>query len=188
MPSITRNCKECGRAFQPLGGNVRAGWGWFCRKGCATGYRNRLHPKTAEDFWANVDRSGGNWKCWIWQKSITGAGYGQLMMRGRRYSAHRYAYENCVRLIPKGMHIDHLCRNKRCVNPCHLQLVTPRVNTLRGIGPGARNAAKTECHRGHLLAGGNLYVTPDGRRQCNACNRMRERAYRKREVEKSLQS
>ena len=76
--------------------------------------------------------------------------------------------------VKDGLVIDHLCRHTSCVNPSHLEAVTPGENTLRGYGPTAMNARKTECVRGHSLSGDNLYVDPDGNRGCRACRRIRE--------------
>jgi hypothetical protein len=89
--------------------------------------------------------------------------------------AHRFAYELFVDEIPDGLTLDHLCRNPRCVNPGHLEPVTQRENTLRGISPVAVNAAKTHCKHGHLLDEANTYMTNAGSRQCRTCNRLRMR-------------
>lgn len=72
--------------------------------------------------------------------------------------------------IPEGLVIDHLCRNRGCVNPDHLEAVTQRENILRGEGLAAANARKTHCPKGHPYSGENLYVVPSsGRRQCRIC-------------------
>ena len=111
--------------------------------------------------------------CWIWTGIINGYGYGQVIDHGRRPMAHRKMYETLVGPIPEGLTLDHLCRVHACVNPGHLEPVTIRENTLRGNTTPAANAAKTHCLRGHPLAGDNLYRTPDGRRQCRACWKIR---------------
>jgi hypothetical protein len=125
-------------------------------------------------FWSRVQKS--NW-CWLWTGTVSSSGYGVMRIdcskanpKGRLVYAHRYAFENTKGAVPKGLELDHLCRNRRCVNPDHLEPVTPRVNQLRGTGPAARNARKTHCSKGHLFAGQSLYLRPDtGNRQCLIC-------------------
>ena len=108
--------------------------------------------------------------CWNWTGEISGQGYG----RYRKKMAHRVVYEALVGPIPEGLCIDHLCRNTRCVNPKHLEPVTSRENTLRGIGPSANHARRTHCNYGHPLSGDNLYIKVCKRdkpnRRCRACH------------------
>lgn len=124
-----------------------------------------------ERFWSKVDASGD---CWEWTGCVLQNGYGQFSDEGRRVFAHRFVWELLVGPIPEGLTIDHLCRNKICVNPDHLEPTSMRVNVLRGEGPTARNARKTICKRGHALRGSNLYVPASGTRQCRACRRIRK--------------
>lgn len=123
--------------------------------------------------------------CIEWVGGLNGLGYGQFY-RGKRSAddtgkvyAHRWSYEFFVGPIPKGLHLDHLCRNTRCVNPQHLEPVTPREKNLRGISPAAEHSVKTECPKGHEYFGANLYVHPTKRyRVCRTCGRDRARARR----------
>lgn len=118
-------------------------------------------------FWARVDKTD---TCWLWNRVYKGnSGYGTLSINGKETRAHRFSYETFVGPIPKGMTIDHLCRVRNCVNPEHLEPVTPRENTLRGTAPSAFNKTKTHCKKGHLFAGNNLYVNPRGDRNCKTC-------------------
>lgn len=107
--------------------------------------------------------------CWLWIASKSKNGYGKIVFEKKHTSAHRVIYQHFKGLIPKGMVIDHLCRNKICVNPSHLEAVTQKENILRGFSPASLNSKKTICKNGHFLSGKNLYVTPNGRRNCVIC-------------------
>lgn len=108
--------------------------------------------------------------CWEWQLS-TKLGYGQFALNGTvTRQAHRYAYERMVGPVPSGLELDHLCRVRHCVNPEHLEPVTPRVNNLRSTSPSAFNAAKTRCVHGHEFTPENTLLRRDGvSRTCRAC-------------------
>jgi hypothetical protein len=114
-------------------------------------------------------------KCWNWVGSINIKGYGRMWLNelGRTDYAHRIVYRLLVGAIPKDLTIDHLCGNKRCVNPKHLEAVTIGVNILRSNGPAAINSRKTKCKKGHPLAGNNLLLhnRPGGhvKRMCRIC-------------------
>lgn len=105
--------------------------------------------------------------CWVWQRTRSKAGYGQMYVDGKMVYAHREFYEGYVADIPPGLVIDHLCRNRACCNPDHLEPVTFTENMRRTRRPA--------CKRGHPLTKENVYVAPDGERQCRECNRMRDR-------------
>lgn len=88
--------------------------------------------------------------------------------------AHRVYYEARFGPIPAGLQLDHLCRNRGCVNPDHLEPVTCRENLMRGHTVAAANAKKTHCNAGHALAGDNLRVWK-GKRYCIVCQRERQK-------------
>ena len=128
-----------------------------------------------ERFWSKVNKTK---TCWLWIGSMTSLGYGQLYHNKTTVSAHRIAYELCKGSIPKGLTIDHLCRVRHCVNPEHLEAVTGKENTLRGVGPSAINAKKTHCPQGHPYSGNNLYIHPKRKsRMCRICRSHWDRRY-----------
>ena len=143
-------------------------------------------------FWAKVNKHGpvptkrpDLGACWIWVGAFRRKihGYGAFALRhDKLLSAHRFAYEVCKGKIPKSKHIDHLCSETKCVNPRHLEAVTPRVNCLRSGGVAANNARKTKCHLGHKFSRNNTYVyvskkTGKRLRQCRACCCIRTKNY-----------
>ncbi len=132
---------------------------------------------TEERFWTKVDRRSES-ECWEWLGAKSD-GYGRLKVDGRACRAHRFAYELLVGPIPDEMTLDHLCRNRACVNPAHLEIVTNKDNVLRGEGVTAENAIKTHCVHGHEFTDENTYVIKTGPkaggRECRTCHRERKR-------------
>ena len=130
-------------------------------------------PTVAERFWSKV-RGDDYRDCWIWTASCkTDQPYGQFtVIYGTTVAAHRWAYEFMFGPIPDGLHLDHLCRNPPCVNPWHLEPVTPLVNTRRGVGHGK----ETHCPQGHPYDETNTYYEPKRlHRMCRTCARESDR-------------
>lgn len=159
----TKVCETCGETFGPPREVSQRHWESrrFCSKDCD-------RPATLENlpdrFWSRVDRTGD---CWIWLagRGSKGLAYGRFrrMAGETSMSAHRIAYEMCIGPIPEGLHIDHLCCTALCVNPAHLEAVTPEENRRR------QWARLTHCKHGHPLSGENLRIRADGRRCCRIC-------------------
>lgn len=120
--------------------------------------------------------------CWPWVGSRTD-GYGRLRGGRGNVLAHRLLYETLVGNIPEGRVLDHLCRNRACVRPSHLEVVTNRENGLRGIGPQAEHARKTHCIYGHEFTAENtlLHQRSYGiSRVCRVCKHRRHAATQRR--------
>lgn len=109
--------------------------------------------------------------CWEWNLYVSEEGYGTVSHQGKMRKAHVVAYEAEVGAIPKGLILDHLCRNRKCINPRHLEPVTKRENTLRGVGPTAINSRRTHCINGHEFNEENTKVRKGKWRQCRQCER-----------------
>lgn len=130
-------------------------------------------------FWSKVDKDGpipecapelGS--CWVWT-AAKAKGYGRFAIhRSNIVQAHRFSFE-LLQEIPVGLQLDHLCRNRACVRPTHLEPVTVRTNLLRGAGASARNAAKDTCPRGHAY---DAVHATRGDRICLTCRRAAHRA------------
>lgn len=138
---------------------------------CVQGRAMKMDDKTLARFMAkiNVNAETG---CWEWTDRLSRDGYGKFASA----LAHRVSYEHFVCAIVPGLQIDHLCRNRCCVNPAHIEAVTQRENLMRGIGFAAVNSMKTHCVRGHALGVSSaVYKRADGRcyRTCVICRRVR---------------
>lgn len=136
--------------------------------------RQRLLSRVSKDGPA----SWAGQPCWIWTRGKLSNGYAVVSYQGKNRLAHRLAYTIFRRPIPDGLQIDHLCGNRACVNPDHLEPVTARANTLRSEAPSAANALATHCKRGHEFTAENTYVSVAGGRVCRTCSAAWRRAKR----------
>ena len=133
--------------------------------------------------------------CWTWTSIVKTEGYPYFTFGMQAFRAHRLSYmwatpgatfENM-----EGLQIDHLCRNRLCVNPEHLELVTAKENTLRGTGLQSANAQKTHCAQGHPFDDVNTSLVWNNRdrayqRRCKACSREWARKYAAEKRRKAL--
>ena len=127
-------------------------------------------PHTIETLLSRVYREQ---ECWIWAGCDNGQGYGSVTWNGKQWRAHRLVYELLVGPIPTET-LDHLCRNRKCVNPAHLEPASNKTNVLRGQGVTARNSRATSCKHGHPFTSENTRITRKGR-DCRRCYLLRHR-------------
>lgn len=156
--------------------------------------RPELKSNQIQNFLDKIDKSG---ECWVWTARKTKTGYGLFSYRnsGRQYQnyAHRISYELYVGKIPDGLQIDHLCRNRSCVNPEHLEPVTALENTRRkpvkSIPPMATvNREKTHCINGHEYTEENTGRDASGYRKCKECARLNTKSWREKRDKTTAQS
>lgn len=131
-------------------------------------------PSDEERFFAHVAESPSG--CWLYE-TVNEKGYATFSLNRVPVEGHLWCYRFLIGEVPDGLTLDHLCRVRSCVNPWHLEPVPHRINILRGVGPAAVNARKTQCVNGHPFTRENTYVTPDGRRQCRTCRDRRSLQY-----------
>lgn len=140
------------------------------------GIKIREYPKAPDRFWLKVEKTNG---CWIWT-GCKANGYGIVGIAYETWFAHRVAWVSKNGQLSSDLQLDHLCRDRACVNPDHLDPVPQAVNMIRGDGWGGVNSRKTHCPQGHEYTDRNTYVIPstNGRmcRICKASGRASEQA------------
>lgn len=126
-----------------------------------------------ERFWSHVNKRGPKHPelghCWQWKLRPSSNGYGSFSVNNHPVLVHRWAYKFLVGPIPEGLTIDHLCRNRMCVRPSHLEPVTQAENNRRSI----RHAIeRIKCKKGHLFTQGK------NQKHCRTCKAESSRQYR----------
>jgi len=129
-----------------------------------------------EKFWGMVKKTDS---CWIWTGTQTKDGYGRFWQKAKKKLVHRISFESLKNIIPKGLEIDHLCRNRICVNPDHMECVTHAENMKRSH---PNNSQKTHCPQGHPYDEKNTKIVIGGNgnkwRHCRICGRIERRERR----------
>lgn len=123
----------------------------------------------------SIEDRGYGTPCWIWTGRVADTGYGRIEHRGVNTGAHKLSFLEAGGQIPDGYVLDHLCRNRACINPAHLEPVTVKENNLRGDGFAGRNARKTHCKHGHEFTPQNTIPWGVNGRACRECRRVRDR-------------
>lgn len=139
------------------------------------------HPLEPRPLAVEEDR-GYATACWIWQSWVGKVGYGGIGVDGKQWLAHRWSYTKLVGSIPDGMQLDHLCGNRLCVNPDHLEPKSAEDHIRRHqddghLDSGRHQREKRECPHGHAYDDKNTAIYK-GKRNCRIC--IRERAGRRR--------
>lgn len=145
-----------------------------CEPNCV--YCKELNKPRVDFFYAHIYKNSAT-GCWDWTAYIDPAGYGKMYYLGNTIYAHRFSLSLATELVD-GFEIDHLCRNRKCVNPEHLEQVTHRENVLRSPinpfnNPKVRTYRRTQCKRGHAVSG-----------RCEVCRKLNRKKYEDKNREK----
>ena len=143
-----------------------------------------MNKNSIDRIISKIDFPNDITKCWKFTNNSTSGGYKQLSVNSRTQMAHRVIYALFIEKIPSKLQSDHLCRNRGCVNPTHIEPVSQKINILRGYGPCAINSKKEKCKRGHPFTPDNIITQRSFKphwRQCKQCEIKRNKERYKKE-------
>jgi hypothetical protein len=174
MADPFRPCRHCGEVFRARRVTSR-----YCTETCQHASVRQAHANVGERILARLDCNGpvpahraDLGPCWVWAGSLQKQGYGNIGVEGRTRLVHKTAFELAYGPVPDGLELDHLCRNRPCANPYHLEAVTRRVNALRGQAPMVVVHVTGICQKGHPFTPENTQVERSKSgiaRRCRAC-------------------
>lgn len=173
---VTLVCRTCHGEFAAAAAQVKWRGRTYCSRACSAKGRTRALADRLEDLSLYEPNSG----CRLYLGVLDRHGYGLMTNGGRTEMAHRAAYRAATGSLDPLLEIDHLCRNRACINHRHLELVTHEENTRRGMGPAAIVARTGVCGRGHVLAEVGTYSSASGGGVCRTCAIANARRYRRR--------
>lgn len=172
---IKFSCENCGKTVEKKASHVTRSKNHYCSHDCAYAARTK---DISTRFWEKVVK-GNDGDCWVWNGTKSHDGYGSFGTWRKQVVttiyAHRFSYMQLVGGIPNGLELDHLCRNRACVNPQHLEPVTRQENLRRA---GIEKMKKTHCIYGHPYDEANTFHLKDGTRECRTCRRDSATRYR----------
>ena len=176
---VVRTCSRCDSAFEARASQLKSRGRFFCSRDCS----NKARMRSKLERLADVSMPEPNSGCLLFLGALNKHGCGNFRDGRKTRGAHCVAYEEECGPVPEGHELDHLCRNRACINYCHLEAVPPVVNTLRGQSFAAENARKTTCPQGHTYDETNTYrrpATSGTGRSCRTCQRETVRRYAER--------
>lgn len=177
-------CRACGKDLVPSGRNGQyRKTQRYCGPKCARTCQPIIYRPIEDRFKKRIiiENAGYKTPCWRWTGSFYTNGYGRIRdagAKGKLWATHIYAYEQKHGPVPAGTELDHLCRNRWCCNPDHVEAVTHRVNALRGQAPAVLLHRSQQCKRGHEFNETNTYYYKHGTRKgrvafCRVCKNER---------------
>lgn len=134
----------------------------------SSGEQIPLTDREVQQYWQRLDTADTD-ACWPWKGGLDRGGYGRFQTGRKFFAAHRVAFGLSKGPIEPGLVLDHLCHNRACCNPAHLEQVTSRENTMRGQATCSEPMRSGRCQRGHALTESNIYRYSSGNRACKTC-------------------